>query len=224
MMMTMARLRAMTRSRPQLLSSRRSGCVASGATAVLVSAFGSMWLLRNSYFIPRSRTSRHCRKLSHRTSKDSPHATMPSRSFHQGLVRGYGDDSRPGSPPPAALFHENANHALLAIIIHAPAQTANRGDIGQNGHIRGCVAHLNVIRMQFQVGALGIGDLRNLLLPVYDKAARMNLHKIIGEEPGHGLGVAVVCRVQPDMVQDGHGFRNVVRRRFLRRLSQGHSP
>src|SRR3979411_1490763 len=44
-MMTMARLNAMTRSRPQLLSSRRSGCVASGATEVLISGFGSMSLL-----------------------------------------------------------------------------------------------------------------------------------------------------------------------------------
>jgi len=35
----------MTRSRPQLLSSRRSGCVASGATEVLISGFGSMSLL-----------------------------------------------------------------------------------------------------------------------------------------------------------------------------------
>ena len=36
----------MTRSRPQLRSSRRNGCVASGATVVVISAFGSMSLLQ----------------------------------------------------------------------------------------------------------------------------------------------------------------------------------
>src|ERR1700726_4614760 len=43
-MITIARLSAITRSRPQLRSSRRSGCAAPGATVVLISAFGSMFL------------------------------------------------------------------------------------------------------------------------------------------------------------------------------------
>src|ERR1700693_4271516 len=51
MMITIARLSAMTRSRPQLRSSRRSGCAAPGATVVLISAFGSMSLLTSEHLI-----------------------------------------------------------------------------------------------------------------------------------------------------------------------------
>src|ERR1700693_4572632 len=84
-MITIARLSAMTRSRPQLRSSRRSGCAAPGATVVLISAFGSMFLT--------------CEQL------NLYHAASPRASAT--------DESASGLPGNAILLHGGARLARL---------------------------------------------------------------------------------------------------------------
>src|SRR5665213_237770 len=97
MIITTARLSAMTRSRPQLRSSRRRGCAAPGATDVLISAFGSMFLTceqLNLYHAATMRaTGRDARKLftlgiavqSHRAASGIIQRVSVCRTFHSGL-------------------------------------------------------------------------------------------------------------------------------------------
>ena len=63
----------MTRSRPQLRSSRRSGCVGSGATVVLISEFGSMSLLcQQLNLIPRCPLIRHWNRVQRSPTRPPP--------------------------------------------------------------------------------------------------------------------------------------------------------
>ena len=102
-----------------------------------------------------------------------------------------------------------------------PLAPLNRGCVRQHGNIRRDVTHLDIIGVKFVERALGIHDLIDLLLLIDDKSAGVNFHKIVGEQPIQSPGVAVVRRIQPDVIHDRDRGGDVFTGggRFLRRLA-----
>src|SRR4029077_2820580 len=92
-------------------------------------------------------------------------------------------DSGTGGAPAAVLLDEDANDALRASVIDASAGASNRGRVRQHGHIRRRVTNLDIVRVEFVESALGIHDLIDLLFLIYNKTARVNLNKVVGEQP-----------------------------------------
>jgi hypothetical protein len=76
--------------------------------------------------------------------------------------------------------------------------------------------------VEFIESALGILDLIDLLLLIYNISAGMNFNKVVGKQPTQSPRVAVVGGIQPDVVHDGDCGGDILTRsgRFLRRLTQ----
>ena len=80
--------------------------------------------------------------------------------------------------------------------------------------------------MEFVESALGIHDLIDLLLLIYNFSAGVNFHEVVGEQPILRPGISIVRRIEPDVVEDRDRAGHVLSRsgRFLGRLPHRHRP